>query len=164
MFRNSIFALGFVAACAPAPKPVEQVAAPVMPDTAAVHTALNALDDQYEAAEIAGNPAQVGALYTDDARTEFQGFPSAIGKAAIEAQTAQAAAAQKVLEMEIITGGVSVVGPAMASAGGTAVQLVEVKGKKTKMWWRWAGGYRNVGGQWKLSYLMAFQDSTKAQK
>lgn len=164
MSRLPILALGLALACAPAPQQAAAPAAPPAPDTAAVQTALNALADQYEAAEVGGNAGQVAALYTDDGVTVFQGFPTAAGKAAIEAQTIEAMKVQKVLEMTIETGGVTVVGPTMATAGGTAIQLSQEGKKKTRMWWRWAGAYRNVAGQWKLSYLMAFQDSTKAAK
>jgi uncharacterized protein (TIGR02246 family) len=162
-YRLTVVALLAIGCATKAP---EQAAAPAppLPDSATVRTALNALADQYEAAEVAGDPAQVAALFTDDARTEFQGFPAAVGRAAIEEQSKQAFAAQKVLEMTIETQGVNVVAPAIATAGGIAIALAEVEGKKGKMWWRWAGAYRNVGGQWKFSYLMAFQDSTQAQK
>ncbi len=164
MSRLTIVGLGLALACAPAPKQAAAPAPPPPPDTAAVRTALNALADQYEAAEVAGVPAQVSALYTDDATTVFQGFPTASGKAAIEAQTAEAMKAQKVLEMSIENREISVVTPTMATATGIAIQLSQEGKNKTRMWWRWAGAYQNVGGQWKLGYLMAFQDSTKAQK
>ncbi len=164
LLRNSIAAAGLLlGACGPQPAP--QAAAPPPPDTAAVRTALLALADKYEAAELAGNSAQVAALHTEDARTVFQGLPDAVGRAAIQAQSAQLSAAAKVVAMEILTGQVSVVNPTMATAGGTATQQTDSAGKKTSLWWRWAGGYAlGADGQWRLSFLMAFQDSVKVGK
>lgn len=158
-----MIALGLASACAPAAKAPDQAAAAPPADTAALRTALNALADQYEAAELSGNAAQVASMYSDGATVVFQGFPSATGKTALEAMFAQAAAAQKTLEMTIETGTIVSPGADEANALGTAVQLVDVGGKKSRMWWRWVGGYRRLEGQWKLNFLMAFQDSTKAE-
>lgn len=133
------------------------------PDTAAVHAELNALADQYEIALKAGDAGAIAGHFTDDARVEFQRFPSAVGRPAIQAQHVERFAAQKVLEIEINTQAVSAPAADRASGRGTAVQTVEMGGKRSQEWWRWVAGYRKAGeGPWQLTFLMGFMDSTRA--
>ena len=96
--------VAFTACNAPA---VETAAAPPAPDTAAIRTELQALSDRTEASYLAGDAAAVAATYADSAIAEFQGFPTAIGRPAIESSYAQYFAANQLTVAEITIGSVS---------------------------------------------------------
>ncbi len=149
-----------LAACnAPA---VETAAAPPAPDTAAIRTELQALLDRTEASYLAGDAAAVAATYADSAIAEFQGFPTAIGRPAIESSYAQYFAANQLKVAEMTIGSVSPTSPATAATLGTYHSFGESAGKPVHQWWRNLVAYeKGADGQWKISYIMAFVDSSR---
>ena len=54
------------------------------PDSATVRAALNAAFTRMSAGYLAGDAAAVASFFTEDARAEYAGFPSAVGRAAIQ--------------------------------------------------------------------------------
>jgi uncharacterized protein (TIGR02246 family) len=133
---------------------------PATPDTAAVRAALNANSSRMRDAYLAGDAAGVAASFTDDARAEYAGFPSAKGRAAIQALYEGYFKANKLTVSDITILEVNVLNEALVTAGGTYHSLGN--GKPKHAWWRWAGAYRKgPDGQYLISYIMAFPDSTK---
>jgi len=113
-----------------------------------------------EAAYLAGDAAGVAALYTEDARAEFSGFASAVGRGQIQSTYATYFKANKlkVSKSEVLQ--VNSVTAEIASALGTYHSFGS--GKPAHAWWRWAAAYRKgADGQYLISYIMAFPDSTK---
>ena len=130
------------------------------PDTAAVRAALNANSAKMRDAYLAGDAAGVAASFTDDARAEYAGFPSAKGRAAIQGLYEGYFKANKLTVSDITILDVNVLSDALVTAGGTYHSLGN--GKPKHAWWRWAGAYRKgADGQYRISYIMAFPDSTK---
>lgn len=159
--RALFLLLAAVLACAP---PAEQAAAPAVapPDTAAIRAELRAMSDQVQAQYLAGSASSVAASFTEDARAEFQGFPSAVGRAAIESLYVGYFSTTKLSVAEVTLGGVNATAPDAATALGIFHSFGDVSGKPTHAWWRFAAAYRKeADGQWRTSYIMAFPDSTK---
>lgn len=130
------------------------------PDTAAVRAALNALNARLSAAYLAGDAATIASLFTEDARAEYAGFPSAVGRAAIQATYEGYFKANKLKVWESTIGGVGSLSADLATAGGTVHQFGS--GKPAHAWWRWAAAYkREADGQYRIRYVIAFPDSTK---
>ena len=131
-------------------------------DTAAARTAITALGAKLSAANIAGDAAGIAALFTEDARAEYAGFPSAVGRAAIQSTYETLFKTTKYKVWELVVKGVNAPTADVASAGGSVHQFGETNGKPSHMWWRWAAAYRKgADGQYKISFVMAFPDSTK---
>ncbi len=152
----------FFAAALACTQPAPQAAAPAPPDTAAVRAGLRTSADQTQALYLAGNAAGVAALYTADARAEFQGFPSAVGRAAIESTLVGYFAANKLSVAEITIGEVGAPADDRATALGIFHSFAQSDGKPVHAWWRYAAAYRKeADGVWRISYIMAFPDSTK---
>jgi ketosteroid isomerase-like protein len=140
--------------------PAQQTAPATKPDTAAVRAGLNDLTAKMKTAYLAGDAAAVAALYTEDARAEFAGFPSAVGRAAIQSTTEAYFKANKLNVAEWTIGGLNSLTADLATAGGTYHAFGN--GKPAHAWWRWAAAYRKgADGQYRVSYVMAFPDSTK---
>lgn len=153
--------VAFAACNAPA---VETAAAPPAPDTAAVRTEIQALLDRTEASYLAGDAAAVAATYADSAIAEFQGFPTAIGRPAIESSYAQYFAANRLKVAEMTIGSVSPTSPATATTLGAYHSFGESAGKPVHQWWRYLAAYeKGADGQWKISYIMAFVDSSRTE-
>ena len=152
---RSLLAAGLTAALATT---VQGQAAP--PDSAAVRAALNATSAKLNAAYLAADAAAVAMLFTEDGRAEFYGFQSAVGRAAIQSayETYFKTAGLKVAETTV--NAVNVLNADLVTAGGTYHSFGS--GKPAHAWWRWAAAYRKgADGEYRISYIMAFPDSTK---
>ena len=160
--RLSAAWLAVAAACTATPAVEQAAAPPAPPDTAAIRAELQALNDQIAAGYVAGDVAAVAAAYADSAIAEFQGFPSAIGRPAIDSAFARYFAATKIKVAEITLGSVNVTSAATATATGNYHAFEETAGKPVHQWWRWVAAYeKQPDGKWKTSYIMAFADSTR---
>jgi ketosteroid isomerase-like protein len=154
--------LALTAACTATPAVEQAAAPPAPPDTAAVRTELQTLSDQLEARYLAGDAAGVAANFADSAIAEFQGFPSATGRPAIESTYTTFFASNKLKVSEINLGPIDATSPATATALGTYHSFGDSNGKPLHQWWRWVAAYeKQADGAWKISYIMAFADSTK---
>jgi ketosteroid isomerase-like protein len=152
---RSLIAAGLLAAVATT---AQGQAAP--PDTAAIRAALNATSAKLNAAYLAGDAAAVVMFFTDDARAEYYGFPSAAGHAAIQSAYETYFKANKLKVAETTINGVNVLNADLVTAGGTHHTFGS--GKPAHAWWRWAAAYRKgADGEYRISYIMAFPDSTK---
>ncbi len=149
------------AACAPA---AQQAAAPAV-DTAAVFAGLDSLRARYVAAELAGEPGTLAALYTEDATLDFYGAPRTQGRANLQTVFGAVMAATKTTRLDIV--------PAMRvprsneSAGeyGDYHSMADSSGAVVHAWGRYAGSYsKGSDGAWRLAYLIAFPDSTRTEK
>jgi ketosteroid isomerase-like protein len=132
------------------------------PDTATVRAGLNALTAKLVTAYLAGDAATMASLYTEDARAEYAGFPSAVGRTAIQSTYLEYFKANKLKVWESTIGDVNSLSADLATAGGTVHSFGDTNGKPVHMWWRWAAAYRRgADGEYRISYVMAFPDSTK---
>jgi len=158
-FLFAVTAAALVACTQPAP---EQAAAPpAPPDSAALRVTLVAMSEQLKTAYLAGDAPAVAAHFTEDARAEYAGFPSAVGRAAIQSTYATYFAANKLTVAEWTFGAVNPISADLATAGGTYHSYAP-DSKPAHAWWRWAAAYRKgADGQYRLSYSIAFPDSTK---
>jgi uncharacterized protein (TIGR02246 family) len=130
------------------------------PDTAAVRAAVNAASAKLNAAYLAGDAAAVAGLFTEDARAEYAGFPSAKGRAAIQSTYDTYFKSNKLTVAETTIMEVTALTPDLVTAGGTYHSFGN--GKPKHAWWRWAAAYRKgADGEYRISYIMAFPDSTK---
>lgn len=130
------------------------------PDSAAVRAALNAAFTKMSAGYLAGDAAAVASFFTDDGRAEYAGFPSAVGRAAIQALYEGYFKANKLTVSESTIGAVNVLTADLVTAGGTYHSFGN--GTPKHAWWRWAAAYRKgADGEYRISYIMAFPDSTK---
>ena len=130
------------------------------PDTAAVRAAVNAASAKLNAAYLAGDAAAVAGLFTEDARAEYAGFPSAKGRAAIQSTYDTYFKSNKLTVAETTIMEVNALTPDLVTAGGTYHSFGN--GKPKHAWWRWAAAYRKgADGEYRISYIMAFPDSTK---
>jgi len=130
------------------------------PDTAAVRAAVNAASAKLNAAYLAGDAAAVAGLFTEDARAEYAGFPSAKGRAAIQSTYDTYFNSNKLTVAETTIMEVTALTPDLVTAGGTYHSFGN--GKPKHAWWRWAAAYRKgADGEYRISYIMAFPDSTK---
>lgn len=161
MTRLTLLLAGAALTVAPTASVVAQAApAAARPDTAAVRAGLNALSAKLEAVYLAGDAAGVAALFTEDAQAEYAGFPSAAGRAAIQALYEGYFKANKLKVSRIEFLGVNSVTADLATALGTYHAFGN--GKPAHAWWRWAAAYRKgADGEYRISYIMAFPDSTK---
>jgi len=159
-FIRLIGAAALAAACAQ-PAPEQAAAPPAPPDTAAVRAALVAISEQMKTAYLAGDAATVAGHFTEDARAEYAGFPSAVGRAAIQSTYETYFKATKLSVAEWTFGDVNSMTEDMATAGGTYHSYAP-EAKPAHAWWRWAAAYRKgADGQYRLRYAIAFPDSTR---
>jgi len=157
-------ALLLLAAACAQPAPQQAAAAPVV-DTAAAKAGMAALRNRYIAGQTAGDASAVAALYTGDAAVDIYGLPRLRGRASIEAAFKGDYAARKYTMTEIMPTETSVRTGADGSEIGTYHDMHDAKGKVDHEWGRYLVGMsRGDDGQWRLSYLMAFPDSIKAEK
>ena len=160
--RLSAAWLALAAACTATPAVEQAAAPPAPPDTAAIKAELQAQVDQIEALYLAGDAAGVSGTYADSAIAEFQGFPSAIGRPAIDSTFARYFAGNKLKVAEVTLGSVNATSAMTATATGTFHAFGDANGKPLHQWWRFVAAYeKQADGQWKTSYIMAFADSTK---
>lgn len=145
-----------------APAAAQQAAAP---DTAALRAALQAFTDRYAGLAKAGDVAGLAATFTEDGTAAYYGFPTTSGRAGLQALYSGLLAVQKVTAADGAVISANQVMPGLATALGTYHEMLDSAGTVLHAWWRWAAAYRQApDGQWLISYIMAFPDSTKRGK
>ena len=131
-------------------------------DTAAVRVAIAAQAQKYTTALLAGDAVTIASFFTEDARAEYAGFPSAAGRAAIQALYEGFFKTNKVKVWEDTIRQVNAPSAEIVSAGGTAHQFGDRNGKPFHAWWRYSAAYKKgADGLYRIAYIMAFPDSTK---
>jgi uncharacterized protein (TIGR02246 family) len=152
-------AVGVLAAC----EPPDTGDDPGGRDTTAVRAEITTLVHNYEAGLTGGDAAAIAGLFTEDGSAAFYGYPTTTGRAGIQEFYAGLFANARYAEVAIEPGPINVMSDRVATAGGTTMVIVEAGGARQQGWWRWAASYhRGEDGQLRLSYLIAFPDSTKA--
>lgn len=165
--RSISFVALVLAACTP--KPANQAAsapaaAPAV-DQAAVKVGMDSVRAQYMRLQGAGDAGGVAALYAPDGVADFYGEPRMHGRAAIEAALKGAFGMQKPISVEIAASTTNAVNATTAAELGTYHSMASNKGKANHEWGRYVlGAAKDSTGTWKLSYLMAFPDSTRQDK
>jgi ketosteroid isomerase-like protein len=131
-------------------------------DTAAVRVAITAQAQKYTTAALAGDAVTIATLFTEDARAEYAGFPSAVGRAAIQALYEGFFKANKIKVWEDTIRQVNAPSADIVSAGGNVHSFAEENGKPVHAWWRYSAAYKKgADGLYRIAYIMAFPDSTK---
>ena len=164
MHRRSLVLLVSALVGAACTQPAQEAAAPppAAPDTAAIRTAINAAADEFETHLTGGHASAVAGLFTEDATAVFYGFPTTVGRPAIESLYTGLLGAMKVTEFNVNVMDVGAPDSDRATALGTAYEAADSSGKLRRTWYRWAASYRRgEDGQLRLSYLIAFPDSMK---
>ncbi len=156
--------LATAVACAPAPE-APAAAAPVV-DTAAVTQAIRDLTNRGNAAEVAGNATEYAALYSDNGRIDYPGFPPLVGRAAIEAAATTFLAERDYSALSQSGARTVVVNNSLGYDAGAFSGTYTTKGKEpvTEHGRYVAAATKGADGQWKFAYLMAFPDSTVKSK
>ena len=159
--RSACIALAIAALAACAPKAEEQAAASVAVDSAAVTTAATDYWQRWSAAATAGDLAAMGALLTDSVRIDSKGAPPMIGKAGWAATFEPMMKTSKI-DSEVITPEITtVISNELAYQTGDFVETTATAGKSQTEYGRYAAAIRkDADGQWRLTYIMAFADST----
>lgn len=163
MRSQLLVAIALAAACAPAAD--QAASAPAASDTVAVRAGLQAASDKWDALAVAGDAAAIAALFADDGAVAFFGAPTTTGRANIQAMMTGLYSAAKVTSAKGTILGITAPAPGMATARGTYMEVTDSSGVTTTGWYRWAGAYRQApDGQWLITYLMSFPDSTRRNK
>jgi len=114
---------------------------------------------------VAGDASSVAALYTDDATLDAYGAPRSHGRAAIEAGLKAEYGMRKFTLSEATPVATTVRTNTDGSEIGTYHDMFDAGGKKNHEWGRYVVGFtKGTDGKWRLTYLMAFPDSTKTDK
>ncbi len=146
------------------PKPAAPAAA-VTVDTAMVKSGLDSLRVRYVARQTGGDATGLAGLFAEAGGVDIFGLPRLRGRAAIETAFKADFAARKYTMTEIMPISINARTNDAASEIGTYHDMHDVKGAKDHEWGRYLGAFeKGADGQWRLVYLMAFPDSTKAGK
>lgn len=167
MRHTLVFPLAALALAGCSPKPPEPPPAPpaATVDQAAIKTALDSVRARYMRLQTAGDAVGVAALYTPDGVIDFFGAPRMQGRAGIEAGLRGAYSMQKPVVLEIVAANTRAPNATTAAEIGTYHEMDSVKGKMFHGWGRYVmSAAKDSTGAWKLSYLMAFPDSTRTDK
>lgn len=157
-----IAALLLAGACTPKPA-APTTAASV--DTALVRQGLDTLRAHYIALQTGGDATGLAGLFTEAGGVDIYGAPRLRGRAAIEAAFKADFAVRKFTLTEITPISLNARTSDAASEIGTYHDMHDVKGAKDHEWGRYLGAFeKGADGQWRLVYLMAFPDSTKAEQ
>ncbi len=160
---TTLAAVLLAAACAPRAETPPTATATV--DSAAASQGLDVLRDRYIALQTGGDAAGLAALYADSAGVDLFGLPRLRGRPAIQAAFTADFAARKNTLTQIMPGTRSVRTDSEATEIGTYHNMHDVKGTVDHEWGRYLGAFeKGADGQWKITYLMAFPDSTKIDK
>jgi len=164
MRRIAMLTLAAVVVAAATKAQTGGVPAAATVDTAAAKAGIDSLRTRFIRMQLAGDTGIV-SLYTDDATVDLYGVPRAKGKAAIAAATKMDFDMRKYTVSEINPIATTVRTNDAASQIGTYHGMHDVKGKKDHEWGRYVVGFMKGGdGNWRVSYIMAFPDSTKVEK
>jgi ketosteroid isomerase-like protein len=158
--RNLLFvAVAFAAACAPAAE--QQAAAPAGLDSTTARLVADSALAGYAGAIVSGDPAAVGATFTEDATVSYFGFPTTTGRANIQALYAAAFGVAKPVSAKVITSSANGSVPGLITALGTNAETTDSAGTMITNYWRWVTAIRReADGQWRFAFSMAFPDST----
>jgi uncharacterized protein (TIGR02246 family) len=161
-YLSAVAALLAAAACTPKPSQTTTAAAV---DTAAALRGIDSTRARYAALQLAGDATGLAGLYTEDATQDVFGMPRTRGRAAIEAGFKTEFAARKFTVAEINPVQTMVRTNQNATEIGTYHDLHDVSGVKDHEWGRFVVGLlKGADGVWRLTYVMAFPDSTKVEK
>ncbi len=131
-------------------------------DTAAVKSGIDSLRAAYARAEVAGDAAALGQLWTEDGTLDMYGAPRTKGRANIEAGLKADFASRKWTVSEITPVQTNVQNNEAGSEIGTYHVMHDVNGTVDHEWGRYVVGVqKGADGKWRLDYLMFFPDSTK---
>ena len=134
-------------------------------DTAAAKAGIDSLRTGYARAQVAGDAAALGQLYTETATLDMYGAPRTKGRANIEAGLKADLTARKYTVSEITPTMTNVRTNDAGSEIGTYHDMHDVNGAVDHEWGRYVVGVaKGADGKWRLDYLMFFPDSTKADK
>ena len=159
------FAAAAAAACTPKSEPAAGSAAIAKVDTAAAKPGIDSLRASYSRLQMAGDATGVAALYTEDATLDVYGAPRSHGRAAIEAGLKADYGMRKFTLSEATPIATDVRTNTDGSEIGTYHDMFDAGGKKNHEWGRYVVGFtKGTDGKWRLTYLMAFPDSTKTDK
>jgi ketosteroid isomerase-like protein len=156
---SRVLLLAVLTACGP--RPASEPAAATAVDTAGVQAAVAGFWPRWVAAAIAGDTAAMGVLLADSVRIDAKGFPPILGRAGWVTTFATMLKTSKVESETITTEQTAVVSDELAYQTGDFVETVTAEGKTQTEYGRFAAALRKFpDGQWRLSYIMAFPDST----
>lgn len=160
------YGLGLLMAAAAACAPKE--AAPPPPptvDSAAVKAAVAGLWQRWVAADTAGDAAAKANMVTDSVRVDMKGAPPILGREAWKAVAEAVFKQFRYPSVSIMPDVTVAISNDLAYENGSYVEDVLVGTKKSKEYGRYAGAIRkDADGQWRVSYIMSFADSTVAAK
>lgn len=156
---SGVLLMAALAACGDRPAP-EPAAAPAV-DTAAVQAAVAGFWPRWVAAATSGDTAAMGALLADSVRIDAKGFPPILGRAGWITVFATMLKTSRVESETVTPEQTTVVSNELAYQTGDFVETVTAEGKTQTEYGRFAAALRKFpDGQWRLSYIMAFPDST----
>ena len=163
MHMRLLLAAGVLAmACT---KPSDTGSTQMAVDTAAVKAGIDSLRAAYSRAEVAGDAAAIGQLWTETGTLDMYGAPRVKGRTAIEEGMKTDFAARDWTLSEITPIGTSVLSNDNGSEIGTYHAMYNASGAVSHEWGRYAVGLeKGTDGKWRVDYLMFFPDSTKAEK
>lgn len=150
----SVIALGCQSQTSEETGSMEDETAPAAaPDVAAIQSAIEASDDAWEAAALAGDAAALTALYTDDATLLPPDMPMARGSAEIRSAFDAMLGAVSFESMELASGDAHVAESGdLAYVVGTYHDVgTTADGAAFDESGKYAVVYRNVDGQWKIA-------------
>jgi len=148
-----------IAACAP--RVEDQAAAPMAVDTAAVQAAATGFWPRWIAAATTGDTAAMGALLADSVRIDSKGLPPVLGRAGWMTVFETMLKGMKVESEAITPEQTTAVSNELAYQTGDFVETTTTAGKTQTEYGRYAAAIRkDPDGQWRLSYVMSFADST----
>ncbi|MGQ0703394.1 MAG: YybH family protein [Gemmatimonadales bacterium] len=131
-------------------------------DTAAARAGIDSTRARYAALLMAGDAAGVAALYEEEATLDVYGVPRTKGRANIQATIGTMYGMGKYTVSEINPINTNVRTNEDASEIGTYHNMRDSTGVVTHEWGRFAVGlHKGADGVWRLTYVMAFPDSTK---
>jgi ketosteroid isomerase-like protein len=159
-----IVALLLAGACTPQPQtPAAATTATV--DTAIVRQGLDSLRVRYIALQTGGDATGLAGLFTETGGVDIYGLPRLRGRAAIETAFKGNFAARKYTLTQLMPISMNARTNDAASEIGTYHDMHDVKGAKDHEWGRYLAAFgKGADGQWRRVYLIAFPDSTKAEK
>ena len=146
-------------------KPADTGTAQMAVDTAAAKSGIDSLRSGYARAQMAGDAAALGQLFTENATLDMYGAPRTKGRANIETGLKADLAARKYTTSEIMAVQTTVMSNESGSEIGTYHAMHDVGGAVDHEWGRYVVGFqKGADSKWRLEYLMFFPDSTKANK
>lgn len=157
----ALAAVAIAAACAPR----ENGTATMAVDTAAAKAGIDSTRTRYSALLMAGDATGLAGLYEEDATLDVYGIPRTKSRANIEAGFKADFGMRKYTVSQITPINTSVRTNEDASEIGTYHDMHDANGAVDHEWGRFVVGlHKGADGTWRLTYVMAFPDSTKADK